>query len=50
MAGVSGWASQAPAPTVSGPRNAAEFTVSGPYLVKPPELVAPAKPTSFSSQ
>jgi hypothetical protein len=47
---VPGWASQAPAPTASGPRKAAGATVSGPYLVKPPEVVAPAEPMSFRSQ
>ena len=47
---VSGWATQLAALTLSGPRNAAGLTASGPSVVNPPAVLVPLGPTVFSAQ
>jgi len=50
MLAVAGSASHEPVLTVSGPVKAAACTVTGPYVVNPPEVVEPESPISSSCQ
>src|SRR5262245_30376636 len=47
---ISGCAIQEPRSTLSGPAKADWLTTSGPYVVKPPEVLTPEDPTTLSSQ